>query len=181
MIEEFLPPIADAHLREVLLPRLLGKVFHVTMCPAARSIIADGAIKANGDGRYPFGYPQSSTSYFRKQGCVCLFDLRVASEERVNATLEKFYFLNPWHNRPVFFVLDPARLPSLISAEGVAPSAMCVPHTEVGHKGDLSLDLVRTVLWVRVLEGDGPEAGTWSHIVWMAGRDDRRRAEEAEC
>jgi hypothetical protein len=181
VIEETLPPIPKSRLREVLLPRLRGQVFHVTKRPAARSIIADGEIRTNETKRYALAHGQSEASYFPQRGCVCLFDLRRATEEQIEQSLGKLHFLNPWNGLPVFFILDAERIPDLISSEGIGLPAMLVPHTEAGHKGNISLDLVKTILWVEV-EDDTPEPepGTWANVMWHAIREERGEERKRE-
>ena len=73
---------------ERLLPLLLGRVFHVTSQHAFAEILASGQIHPNVNGTYtsPFG---SSNSYFRKRGCVGLFDYRAATPEQIEASISK--------------------------------------------------------------------------------------------
>lgn len=159
-------------LRERLLPRLTGRVFHVTPVAAAHGILDDGEIRPNHDGRYPFTFGQSQHSYFRKHGCVCLFDLRTATADQIDMALMKFFFLNPWRgNKPVFFVLGESLFDRLVSSAGIGLPAMLVPHVEAGHPGPIAVENIDEVLWVEV-DDPGPEPGTMAHLVWLAGQED---------
>jgi len=65
-----------------LLPRLKGRVFHVTRRSVLDQIHKDGYILANQQGQRETAFG-SSQSYFRKRGCVSLFDYRSASDKEI--------------------------------------------------------------------------------------------------
>ena len=99
--------IDGTRLEQDLLPRLVGKVFHVTTADSFRDICDDGYVRSNQDGRLSFTFPQSRISYARSRGYVSLTDLRDRSAEQVEWSLVKFYFLNPRSsNDPVFLILS---------------------------------------------------------------------------
>ena len=85
--------VKKSDLAIVVLPRLLGTVFHVTTARAFDGIRDSGLIRSNQDGRLGFTFPQSKNNYGRQAGYVCLFDLRDVPEDRIREALGKFYFL----------------------------------------------------------------------------------------
>src|SRR5229473_5806372 len=64
--------LRSQELREIVLPKLRGSVFHVTTRPRYRGIVRERAILNNKDGRFPFLFGQSANSWGRKRGYVCL-------------------------------------------------------------------------------------------------------------
>lgn len=153
--------IRAEELEERLLPILRGLVFHVTSRLGYEGIVAEGAILSNRDGRLGNTFPQSASSYGRKRGCVCLFDLRDVSDEHLfgydrNGTvgaLDKFYFLNPgpFANNPFFFVLDEAFHGGLIPWTAGNPPEMRIPYVEAWYLGQIELTKVQKVIDVRVM------------------------------
>jgi hypothetical protein len=143
-------------LRAELLPKLMGQVFDVTTQRSFSGIRRSGSIKANQGGELAFTYPQSQNSYFRKKGCVCLFDLRLATAEQVDEALHKYYFLNPSFadNRPVFLILGQACRGGLIPWSESIPEegcrAMVLPHVEAGYPSEVPLALIDWALVVQV-------------------------------
>ena len=83
-------------LRKELLPRLRGRVFHVTTPDGYAGIKQDGFIGSNADLRYPTTYDQSNASYFRKNGYVSLVDLRDVSDEAMEDGLTRYPFPRPY-------------------------------------------------------------------------------------
>jgi hypothetical protein len=155
MNEELLFLAADV-LRAEVLPRLVGRVFHVTTRDAYARIRSDGAIKPNRNGELGFTFGQSEFSYFRNRGCVSLFDLRTATPEQVEDSLWKYYFLNPSfsENRPVFLLLTDSCFDDLIpwsraNAE-VGYREMFIPYVEAGYPGEIPLSLVERALLLEV-------------------------------
>jgi hypothetical protein len=141
-------------LRGELLPKLLGRVFHVTSVCSYASILQDREIRVS-DGSI-LTTTQSKISYFRTRGCVCLFDLRNVPEDELEWALMKYYFLNPLHteNRPVFLFLNPIHwdqlIPWTVSKEDEGLKAMVIPHVEAGHKGSIPLSWIESALFVEV-------------------------------
>jgi len=133
----------------------MGQVFHVTTKRAYARICRDGSIKSNQDGKLRSEYPQSAVSYFRKCGCVCIFDLRAATTEHVNDALLKFFFLSPFHRaNPVFLVFGDAAYEQLIPWSVSIPDegyrAMVIPYVEAGYPGEVPLSLIDSVLIIDV-------------------------------
>jgi hypothetical protein len=79
---------------EQLLPLLRGRVFHVTSTDRLKAIERSRFIKANGDGSLGNTYPQSAVSLGRRNGWVCLFDLREKTESAIAWGLDCFYFFS---------------------------------------------------------------------------------------
>ncbi len=110
-------------LEAIVLPRLLGTVFHVTSTAGFEGIRMSGANCSNQDGKLPFTFPQWQNNWGRQQGWVCLFDLRDVSEENLRDALMKFHFLKPTDANPVFLFLDPSEYGKLVPWT-TAPPAM---------------------------------------------------------
>lgn len=158
--------VRRSNLETELLQRLIGNVFHVTSREGLKGIEATGAILPNEDGSLGDTFPQSKRSYFRSQGCVCLFDLRHASEKEMKRALNKYYFLNPRHvnDNPVFLFLREQFLNQLrLWSEAKGGFEMVIPHVECGFPKGVSLDMIQEVLFVRI---EGPYGYTgWLKIV----------------
>ncbi len=148
--------IAAESLRTDLLPRLVGRVFHVTTREAYVRVRSDGVIKSNQSGELGFTFGQSRFSYFRKRGCVSVFDLRTATPEQIDDSLHKYYFLNPpfSKNRPVFLLLADACSEQLLPWSQSIPEegarAMVIPYVEAGYPGEIPLSLVQCALLLEV-------------------------------
>ncbi|GEM_PF-1269261 len=81
--------------KDLLLDRLLGRVFHLTTRTAYREIQLAGYISDNQSGCFPIN-TGSTNSYGRLHGYVCLFDLRNDNPEIIQSTLDCYDFLSPW-------------------------------------------------------------------------------------
>jgi hypothetical protein len=101
--------------------------------------------------------PSYGRAYFRCHGCVSLFDLRSVSDDQLEDTFLKYYFLNYHGDRhhPVFFLLSQAALAPVISwsPELFQKSLgwQLVPYSEAGYPGNLPLTLIDEVLRVTVV------------------------------
>lgn len=141
-------------LQSVVLPKLRESVFHVTSAVGFEGIEAARMIATNAEGKLGYTFPQSQNSYGRKRGYVCLFDLRVVSEEHLDHALHCFYFLDPFFRRadPVFLFLRADRYGEIIpwTATRNNYSAMWIPYIEAWYPGALPLTEVDRVLSVRV-------------------------------
>lgn len=147
-------PLQPEDVKRMVLPELRGHVLHVTTEQGFRGIQASGAVTANTMGLLPFTCSQSEVSYFRKNGCVSLIDLRDISDEKLHGGMRKYYFLQPFRsNRVVFLILKSTGYPGVISwevsrSEGVG--AMIVPYLEAGYQDEIPLDLIESALIVDV-------------------------------
>lgn len=144
--------LASDELRGDLLPRLRGRVFHVTTHQAYSRIIADGVIQAN-------AVPSPSSShnaYFRSRGNVSLCDLRDATDTQIDIALDAYYFLNPESRdaSPAFLFLTEDACQRLVPGRRQmverALDKLVVPHVEAGYPGDLSTELIEEALIVHV-------------------------------
>jgi len=157
MLEKvFLKIKATDNLKDELLPLLRERVFHLTERSSCASIMSDGAIKSNQHGDYPYTYHQSDNSFFRKKGCVSVFDLREVTLNEIDVALTKCDFLNPrfTENKPVFLFLSPLYWSQLLSwrllhKEG-AYDQMVIPHVEAGFPGEIPLSRVEEAMYVSI-------------------------------
>ncbi|MFZ0797894.1 MAG: hypothetical protein WCA13_14725 [Terriglobales bacterium] len=132
-----------------LLPKLRGRVFHVTTTEGYAGIQRDGFIGSNANGEYPLSCSQSKVSNFRKNGCVSLVDLRNISDEDLDLGLKKYYFLDPsLQGNVVSLILSPDAYQGLISSKGVGLAEMIVPELEAGYQTSIPLRLIEEVISV---------------------------------
>ena len=146
--------IRQSDLKEVLLPQLRGRVFHVTTASAFEKIIASGQIDTNHDGRHGFTYPQSEKNWGRLQGYACLFDLRTVSDEDLDDALDKFYILHPADENPVFLFLDTSEHSKLIPWTTAPKYEMLIPHVECWYPTDVLISAIGDALAVTVISDD---------------------------
>jgi hypothetical protein len=141
--------------RDQLLPRLIGRVFHVTRLSLLERIVETGAILTNTNGNLDstFGYPNS---FFRRRGCVSLFDYRFASSEQVDTSISK---CSPFHvpdsnDELAYLFLSSSTYDRLILwtkwKEEQAWSDMIVPYVESGHQGSIPLTSIEEVFKVTI-------------------------------
>jgi len=147
-------PLQPEDVERMVLPELRGHVFHVTTEQGFHGIQASGAVTANTAGLLPFTCSQSAVSYFRKNGCVSLIDLRDISDENLHDGIRKYYFFQPFRSsRVVFLILKSTGYPGIISwevsrSEGVG--AMIVPYLEAGYQDEIPLEHIELALIVDV-------------------------------
>ena len=150
--------LSEKGLLNALLPRLEGRVFHVTLLTTLDLILRSEEIRPNKLGSYdsPFG---SSNSFFRNRGCVSLFDYRSVTPEELDDSLGKCSPIQPIQARLpdsgiAIFLLSPLRCPALLPwsllKQEEAWTEMVVPYVETGHEGPISLALVDEVICVEV-------------------------------
>ena len=148
-------------LREKLLPRLLGTVFHVTSSAGLAGIRASGLIRSNQDGSIKSTYPQSEASYGRRRGYVCLFDLRSVTGQQLEDALMKFDFLDPSGAKdqdPAFlFLAEPEHKELIPCTTARGTPEVWVPYIESWYPRDLPITRISRILEVRVArEPDSP-------------------------
>jgi hypothetical protein len=152
--------LGEDELHGTLLPKLRGRVFHVTTEHGYAAIKADGFVRSNENQCFELTTSQSAVSYFRKNGCISLIDLRDISDEDLEWGLRKYYFLNPFSTDvAVFLILDSSCHGQLISwtiSKGEGFKAMIVPEFETGFRGLLPLALIRSVVHCRVARKPDP-------------------------
>jgi hypothetical protein len=153
--EQFLS-VHQRDLSTILLPILVGRVFHVTTPEAFANLLAEGMIKTNENGDFAFTFGQSANSYFRRRGCVSVFDLRSVTSAQSEDSLRKYYFLTTWFttNKPVFLCLNSTGFERLIPwirwKEEEAYHEMVIPYVEAGYPGDIPIDLIDAAVRVEV-------------------------------
>jgi hypothetical protein len=151
--------LSENELHDVLLPRLIDNVFHVTRLDNLEPILKSGEILP-GKGRNlesSFGYQKSS--FFHARECVSLFDYRNLEDGVLETSLTKcspFQAIDRESDIPgmVIFFLSPLRhdrlLPWTLWKEEQANEEMVVPHVEVGYRGPISLDWIDEIFRVVV-------------------------------
>lgn len=141
---------------DTLLDRLRGHVFHVTSLSSFRKIQTDGFIDTNEKSQYktPFGFP---SSYGRRKGYVCLFDLREKSNEDIRFAHDCLPFTHPTRQLGplvAYLLLAESAFTKLISPEmavkdvGAHRSMAWIPRIECWFPGQITLDFVSSVLSV---------------------------------
>ena len=154
------------HLWSQLLPRLVGRVFHVTTREAYVAIREAGAIRPNiSTFPSPFGKYQS---FFRKRGCVSVFDLRTATPEQISVSVGKSGLLSPgrsgkWPQVYLFLASEcfERLVPWTRWKEEDAKSDAIVPHIEAGYPGEVSTDLITAALVVTVDSRQRSNGAPW--------------------
>lgn len=155
--EQVVVPRSD--LEPVVLPRLLGNVFHVTSRSAFQQIVSSGGIRSNAAGDLSFTFPQSENSYGRQNGYVCLFDFRNASEDILSEARMKFNFLKPSHDHdPVYLFLKAAEYAAILPWTDAPVGAMAIPYVEAWYPGDVSLSALDHALCVTIIDDDAGSA-----------------------
>lgn len=148
--------VKEAELRTIVLPLLVGKVFHATDFNGYKGIMSLGVIESNKEGKRQSTYPQSENSYGRKRGFVCLFDLRDRKDEDVEWTLKKYYFLRIryYEDMVFYFILKDSKYCEIISAETAKSqtggSEVFIPESECWYPGDLKIDFIEKILCVTI-------------------------------
>jgi hypothetical protein len=146
----------ESELREKLLPRLLGRVFHATLASSWDSIQASGAILLN-DGKLtsPFGSGASANSFFRHRGCVSVFDYRSMSPEQLEDSIRKCSVFQTHMLGPELAILFLAPfdygvlIPWTKWKEEQARNVI-VPYVEAGYPGNIPITSIEEVLLVKV-------------------------------
>ena len=144
-------------LEDKLLPKLIGKVFHVTSFANFEKIEESGHIKTNHDGKLGCTYPQSQVFYGRKKGCVCLFDLRNTNDEEIENALDCFYFIGTEKlgDKQVFLILQAETYAELIDipqAEADLGSnvILWIPYVECWYPDALPLSKIQEIITVNI-------------------------------
>lgn len=154
--------------RELLLDRLMGRVFHLTTRASYGEIKRAGEISNNQSGRYSINVG-SQKSYGRLRGCVCLFDLRNNNSEVLQNTLNCYYFLGPsWfskHGRKyitwdlAYLFLDQQYYNQLIPSSRVYDTYLetgqylqAIPKSEVWLENRIPLSWIEQALLVKIQE-----------------------------
>lgn len=154
-------------LKDVLLPKLCGQVFHVTTEDSWKKIKISTSLRPNTDGIYPFNFGQRKASFFCKRGCISLFDFRnfpSFNADQLECFLMKLNFLNPFNcNKAVylFFNSDILLIPWTSWKEEKCYNEMIIPDIEAGYHGEIHLEDIVDILHIEVI--DKPN----SYLTWV--------------
>jgi hypothetical protein len=156
MREEKHLKIRYGDLKDILLPKLCGQIFHVTTELSWEQIRA-ACLKPNTDGGFGFDFGQPKVSFFRRRGCICLFDLRHLDGDGIEEALTKLYFLNPFESdKAVYLFLNKDVSQHLIPwtrwKEEKCYGEMVVPYVEARYPGEIYLADIVGILHVEVTD-----------------------------
>ncbi|HHT9106196.1 MAG TPA: hypothetical protein ACFYD7_10020 [Candidatus Wujingus californicus] len=156
-----------------MLSVLKGAVFHLTTQASYKSILKDGMIYNNKDGRFDIKKSLSQNSFGRLAGYVCLFDLRDKDDDAIEDILNKKYpFLGPpWFRQPkqpcddydewnlAYLILSPKYYEKLIPYEKSIKYfnvsdvwQQVIPHAETWISDHIPLEWISIVYLVRIRE-----------------------------
>jgi hypothetical protein len=147
---------SDKDVRAELLPHLIGRVFHVTQQHSLDGIRSVGYIDPNVGGALGNSFSQSSKSFGRANGCVCLFDFREKTNEAISWGLDCCNFLESrdFANQIAVLRIDPVAFPQLIPAgsayERGGAGTIWVPEVECWFSGQLPISLISDILLVTI-------------------------------
>jgi len=161
MLEKRILRIREDFRESVLLPLLIGKVFHVTKWDACESILRAGRIEGNQRGDRPLSFHQAVPSYGVRRGHVCLFDLREFRLDSCAVIREKLDFVDPWHcHHYGYFILRPRAYRDLIpwttAVDEVNYREKFIPEAECWYPTGLPLELIHTLYEVIILRRPHP-------------------------
>ncbi len=149
--------VHESELRVRVLPLLRERVFHVTSRERLQSMYDDGFIRSNRDASFGNTYPQSAVNVGRRNGFVCLFDLRSQTEEAVQHGLGCFYFLAPppLGDDLAFLLLAPAVYSQLVLWDDIKLTveigAFHIPDLECWFPTDIPMSAIERVELVHVV------------------------------
>ena len=152
--------LTERDLVERLLPLVDGRVFHVSDRSHLPAILASGAITPNLDSTLSTTFGHSKNSYFRKRGCVSLFDLRGARPtDDVLWKCSPFHLSRASHGLAIL-ILATVACQNLMSWEAwrseQAWTEMIVPYVESGYKGPIPLSFIDELIEVDVERNRDP-------------------------
>jgi hypothetical protein len=143
-------------LEEVLLPLLLGRVFHVTTEATFDRICQLGRIYSNQEVEFALTLGHSKNCYGRKRGWVSLFDLSHTADAHIKEALIRYWFLRSIRNENthVYLFIAESAWQSLISwkraSREVGATEVFIPFVEAWYPGDIPIELVSDSLMVTV-------------------------------
>ena len=149
--------LEQAELHDLLLPKLLGQVFHVTTLKAYAGIKRSGAVEPSASGTFELAFPNNAQSFSRRHDYVSLFDLRTATDDQIADVLDvRLNFLDPWavaRKDPVFLLLSPKAYDQLIPwtvAQRDCPDSMFIWHVEAWFPGRIPIQVLSRAIEVEV-------------------------------
>lgn len=135
-----------------------GRVFHVTRRENWEHIAAAGEIRPNPDRQLVSTFGYASNSFFRKRGCISVFDYRMPPNDAIQGFRQKCRPFDPATEGTgiAILLLDRSVEARLISwekwKEEEARSEMILPYVEAGHPGPIALSAVELVVFLHVEE-----------------------------
>ena len=156
----------DQDYKEELMTHLRGQVFHLTSEKTFRDINKSGCIYNSKDNKCQPIW-NSENTFARIHGYICLFDLRDKTDDIIDATLSKYYFLGPScfeeYDKPYFklnlayLILSPSHYDKLIPNEAASNynietgrATQYIPKTECWFAYKLPIDYLIKSLLVQV-------------------------------
>lgn len=137
---------------------LEGKVFHVTKREYWPAIQTSGVLLPNSKNLLPTTFGSSYHSFFRKLGCVSLFDYRATPDENILNFRSRCNPLQPaipGEEGIAILILNSAIHEHLIPWTESKENHTCtgpimiVPYVETGHKGPIPLHFVESLIFFR--------------------------------
>jgi hypothetical protein len=147
---------------KLLLPFLVGRVFHVTNLNNLKGIIESGEIRPNIKGDLPTTFGSSSNSFFRKRGCISVFDYRLATTEQIEESLRKCSPcpVDTYSKELAYLFLLECLYDRLILwtkwKEEETWGQMIVPYVESGLSGPIPIELIDDVFRVIIHRTSSP-------------------------
>jgi len=151
-----------ANAEEELLPRLIGRVFHVTCGVNLAGILQRSAVLTNDDGSLTTTFGSSANSFFRNRSCVPVFDYRSVSDSDLKESLMN---CSPWqpadrcasHLAFLFLSTEASSKlrPWMEWKTTKSFSEMVVPYVEAGYPGPIPIEAIEEI--VEVEFENGPE------------------------
>ena len=129
-----------------LLPLLNGNIFHVTSFEALDTLIEEGIIKHNREGKLKYSYPQSKISYGNMKGFICLFDFRDIKASDICWSNRKYSIFS----RDVFLLLQDKYWIDIIRPQDrhLSIKEMYIPESEVWYPRDIETTKIETCIRV---------------------------------
>ena len=133
---------------------LRGRVFHVTYARNMASIRETGFVGVNSDSSLRTTFGNAENGFYRKQGCVSVFDYEEPSEEKWREHMWKCNPLMPARVETVALLflseLGKKNLIRWSQAKEQWTTERVVPHVEAGHKGNIPLSCISELLTVHL-------------------------------
>jgi hypothetical protein len=151
--------VSPFELRTTLLSRLRGRVFHVTCGRTLEGIIESGAVIPNADGQFASAFLPADGSYYRRRGCVCVFDYRAVEESELTHSLDSCAPYDAFHqceDRIAILFLSERAIQRLDKSAAWDSKEMFAWYVEAGHPGPLLLSDVDEVLEVSIAYPSDP-------------------------
>ena len=142
-----------------LMPRIEGKVFHVSKMSNWPSIEKLKKILPNRNGKLETTFGSSTNSYFKNKNCVSVFDYRKINEEEPQEHIHKCRPTKPLtpEDGIIIFVLGKEYHDKLMAWDGWKQDdlrQMVVPHVEAGYPGAIELSQIEEAIFVTIDENE---------------------------